>query len=52
MKVAKPVPQKPAPSRSIAATGATVPQPKLLARHKGATPATASAFTSTGPATR
>lgn len=51
VKVAKPVPQKPAPSRSIAATGATVPQPKLLARHKGATPAAASAFTSTGPAT-
>ncbi|MCF4129446.1 D-alanyl-D-alanine carboxypeptidase family protein [Methylobacterium sp. SyP6R] len=51
VKLAKPVPQKPAPSRSIAATGATVPQPKLLARHKGATPAAASAFASTGPAT-
>jgi hypothetical protein len=35
------------PSRSIAATGATVPQPKLLARHKGAAPAAASAFAST-----
>ncbi len=51
VKVAKPAPQKPAPSRSIAATGATVPQPKLLARQKGATPAAASAFASTGPAT-
>ncbi|MGF3021477.1 D-alanyl-D-alanine carboxypeptidase family protein [Methylobacterium aquaticum] len=51
VKVAKPAPQKPAPSRSIAATGATVPQPKLLARHKGAPPASASAFASTGPAT-
>ncbi|MET7248232.1 serine hydrolase [Methylobacterium sp. EM32] len=56
VKVAKPVlqkpaPHKPAPSRSIAATGATVPQPKLLARQKGAAPASASAFASTGPAT-
>ncbi|WP_209437072.1 serine hydrolase [Methylobacterium variabile] len=47
----KPAPHKPAPSRSIAATGATVPQPKLLARQKAATPAAASAFASTGPAT-
>ncbi|MGX7703767.1 D-alanyl-D-alanine carboxypeptidase family protein [Methylobacterium sp. Gmos1] len=51
VKVAKPAPHKPAPSRSIAATGATVPQPKLLARKKGAAPASASAFASTGPAT-
>ncbi|MBK3400144.1 MULTISPECIES: D-alanyl-D-alanine carboxypeptidase family protein [Methylobacterium] len=51
VKVAKPVPQRPAPSRSIAATGATVPQPKLLARHKGAAPAAASAFASTSPST-
>ncbi|AWN50314.1 D-alanyl-D-alanine carboxypeptidase [Methylobacterium terrae] len=49
VKVAKP--QKPAPSRSIAATGATVPQPRLLARQKPATPAAAAAFASTGPAT-
>jgi D-alanyl-D-alanine carboxypeptidase len=51
VKVAKPAPHKPAPSRSIAATGATVPQPKLLARQRGAAPASASAFASTGPAT-
>ncbi|WP_204165468.1 serine hydrolase [Methylobacterium sp. 17Sr1-1] len=51
VKVAKPAPHKPAPSRSIAATGATVPQPKLLARQRGAAPAAASAFASTGPAT-
>lgn len=51
VKVAKPAPHKPAPSRSIAATGATVPQPKLLARQKAAAPAAASAFASTGPST-
>ncbi|MGY2050589.1 D-alanyl-D-alanine carboxypeptidase family protein [Methylobacterium sp. JK268] len=34
----------PAPSRAIAASGATVPQPKLLARSRGAAPAAASAY--------
>ncbi|KMO21866.1 D-Ala-D-Ala carboxypeptidase [Methylobacterium platani JCM 14648] len=51
VKLAKPAPHRPAPSRSIAATGATVPQPKLLARQKASAPAAASAFASTGPAT-
>ncbi|GJE01791.1 hypothetical protein GMJLKIPL_3727 [Methylobacterium isbiliense] len=35
---------KPAPSRAIAATGATVPQPKLLARTRPTPPAPASAY--------
>ncbi|MFE1602391.1 D-alanyl-D-alanine carboxypeptidase family protein [Methylobacterium sp. ID0610] len=43
VKAAKAKPA-PAPSRAIAKTGATVPQPKLLARGRGATPASATAF--------
>ncbi|GJD48125.1 hypothetical protein OPKNFCMD_0841 [Methylobacterium crusticola] len=42
---------KPAPSRTIAATGATVPQPRLLARQKAAAPAAAAAYASAAPAT-
>ncbi|MEH3146391.1 MAG: serine hydrolase [Methylobacterium frigidaeris] len=42
----KPAQVRPAPSRSIAATGATVPQPKLLARPRGTPPASTTAYTS------